>query len=439
MGEFLLDHKQILVIFSFTFIFFSFLLYKNVSFINSHQDIDSKAYLNNAITFHKYNNFVQSGQALDIPYYSMGYAFFIGILYKIFGINNWVLIFVQILLALLTGFLIFRIANYLFDKNTAIISFILFSINLGFLVFSQFILTEILLSFFLVLFLERFVLFLRTNLILYLIESAFCLGLSIAIKPAALYFIFFIILFLLVFAKNRIKSVIIFSLFFYLPILGYMSFNKITYNQFVVGALGNENLYFYFLPKVLACKNNSSIKKELLHIQSLLNGNKLESKSWKKINQLWMQTLKQNPFLCFKIWLLNVLKTFLGLFTTNLKVLVEPTTKGGDVSFFKTKGDFLCRIMTYISAGTCSCIVRVVGFFELVWNVLRYLFCLIAFGSLILNKRWEVFFLLSFFIFYFAFITGHDGCARFRMMFEFILIILAARGIIISWKISKGS
>ena len=29
---------------------------------------------------------------------------------------------------------------------------------------------------------------------------------------------------------------------------------------------------------------------------------------------------------------------------------------------------------------------------------------------------------------FFSFITGHDGCARFRMMFEFLLIILSAFG-----------
>jgi hypothetical protein len=30
---------------------------------------------------------------------------------------------------------------------------------------------------------------------------------------------------------------------------------------------------------------------------------------------------------------------------------------------------------------------------------------------------------------YFSLITGHDGCARFRMLFEFVLIVLAALGV----------
>ena len=46
------------------------------------------------------------------------------------------------------------------------------------------------------------------------------------------------------------------------------------------------------------------------------------------------------------------------------------------------------------------------------------------------------YFLISFFVLtigYFAFITGHDGCARYRMMFEGLYIILAAYGLVIIW------
>ena len=443
-----MSHRCYLTFFSSIFLFLSILLYINVSSVNSHQDIDSKAYISNAITFYNHNSFIKPGQSADIPYYSMGYAFFIGIIYKIFGIsdsgvNNFALIWIQVLLALLTGFLIFKITNYLFDKKTALISFAIFSLNLGFLVFSQFILTEILLAFFLVLFLERFVLFLNSNLLSYLMQAAFVLGISIWVKPAALYFIFPVILFLLFAAKNKkiskIKSILLFSVFFYLPILGYMTFNKVTYNQFVVGALGNENLYFYFLPKVIAQQKNTDVDKETTFVRLLVTGNKLEHQSWEKVNKLFWRTFKSSPVLFFKVWLINVGKTFAGLFTTNLKVLIEESTRGGDVSFFKTKGGILQRSWSYIAAGTNSDIIKIIGLSEAIWNAIRYLLCSIALISLALKKQWKIFFLFSFFVFYFSMITGHDGCARFRMMFEFVLIILAAKGTTISWKISKGS
>jgi hypothetical protein len=39
-----------------------------------------------------------------------------------------------------------------------------------------------------------------------------------------------------------------------------------------------------------------------------------------------------------------------------------------------------------------------------------------------------LFFFLSY-LFYFSIITGHDGCARYRLMFEFILILLSSYAI----------
>ena len=437
-----MSHRCYLTFFSSIFLFASIFLYINVSSVNSHQDIDSKAYITNAIRFYNHNSFIEPGQTADIPYYSMGYALFIGIIYKIFGVNNdFALIWIQVLLALLTGFLIFKITNYLFDKKTALISFAIFSLNLGFLVFSQFILTEILLAFLLVLFLERFVLFLNYNLLSYLMQAAFVLGISIWVKPAALYFIFPVILFLLfsVKSKNKIKSILLFSVFFYLPILGYMTFNKVTYNQFVVGALGNENLYFYFLPKVIAQQKNTDVNKEIISVSSLVTGNKLEHQSWEKVNALFWRTFKSSPVLFVKVLLINVGKTFAGLYATNLKVLIEDDTRGGDVSFFKTNGGILQRSWSYIAAGTNSNIIKIIGLSEAIWNIIRYFLCFIALISLALKKQWNIFFLFSLFVFYFSMITGHDGCARFRMMFEFVLIILAAKGMTISWKISKGS
>jgi hypothetical protein len=72
--------------------------------------------------------------------------------------------------------------------------------------------------------------------------------------------------------------------------------------------------------------------------------------------------------------------------------------------------------------------VLFVGIFEVFWSIARYFLCLVAVFELIRRKKMGLLFLLLIFIGYFSFITGHDGCARFRMMFEFLLIALAAGG-----------
>lgn len=150
-----------LLVFAGLFCLFSWFLYQEVSPVRSHCDIDSSAYLEKGLLFCQTNSFVSPSQTQ--PYYTMGYPFFIGLLYKTFGplchpelvsgstpIN--IIILFQLLLALLSCFLIARIAQRFFGKQAGIIAAGLFSINLGYLVFTQFILTEMLLSFLLLLF-----------------------------------------------------------------------------------------------------------------------------------------------------------------------------------------------------------------------------------------------------------------------------------------------
>ena len=408
-------------------------MHKNVSTVDSYQDIDSKGYIENAIRFCNTNSFVNPDAPKSAPYFALGYAFFLGVIYKIFGVNNSYITWIQVLLALLTGFLIFRATKTLFNKKIALISFAIFSFNLGFIVFSQFILTEILLTFLLVLFLERFVSFLKKEKLRYLIQAGLALGLSVTVKPAAIYFIFLLILFLMLFVGSnfsyKFKAVILLAMSFYLPVVGYMVFNKVNFGYFQVSPLGNENLYFYLLPKVLAHQNKTDAVVEQRNVVALVNGNKLSKESWEKVKALFMENFKKDPILFVRIWLQNVGKTFLGLFSSNLKVLVEPNVHGGDISFFKTKGNFYQRIWSYAAGGTDSLAIKFIGAMEAFWTILRYILCLIALLFLFYKRRWSELFFLTFFIFYFSMITGHDGCARFRMMFEPILILLSALGI----------
>ena len=171
----MLQNKKYLILFTAIFLFFSFILHKSVSHVDSYQDIDSKAYISNATRLAKTGSVVMENGPKDIPYYALGYAFFVGLIYKVFGINNALVTWIQVFLALLTIFLIFRVTGYLFDKRVALIAFVFGCLNVGFLTFSQFILTEILLTFLLVFFFERFVLFAKTKQFFHLIQS-FALG-----------------------------------------------------------------------------------------------------------------------------------------------------------------------------------------------------------------------------------------------------------------------
>lgn len=426
----MISNKQlpILLLSVIIFCLISTFLYLQIPASSGHADIDSKAYTEKALLFYSTNSFASPGQ--EQPYYTLGYPFFIGILYRLFGTTVFPIILAQILLVILSCFLIMRVAQRLFNQQAGYIAAFLCSINLGYLIFTQFILTEILLSFFLLLFFERLTKYLafdNNTQKTALIQSGLALGTSIIVKPAAIFFIFPICLLLLIFTSSswlkKIVTAFVFAASFYLPVIGYMTYNKIVFNNFSVSRLDSVNFYYWFFANVRAQEFGTTSAHERTNLMQLA-----QQRGDGHVRELFWQELKIKPLLFAYVWLLNVAKTFGGLYVTNLKVLLEPKSNA-HVSFFTSSGGLLSKTWHYVSSRSSKAWVIALGIFEALWSFARYVLCL--FGLLYLYRKQKWFFLLLtiLFIAYFSLITGHDGCARFRMMLESILIVLAAGGL----------
>jgi len=418
--------------FSFIYLLLSSITFYSVTNQQKHFDIDSPYYEKMGNIFYEINTFSENTQNLSLSQQPLGYPLFIGIIYKIFSRNvNFVILF-QILLSLLSGLLIALTASRLFGQATALISFALFSINLGFLVFPQFILSETLTALFLIIFFEQLIDFYKTKNITSLAFAGLFLGSSNLLKPAALFFIFPLISLMLFDSKLKIKSASILLISFLMPVIGYMSYNKIMSNKFQFTPLGNYNLYVRFWSKVEGNQKPFLTPQEHLKNIAVSSGeieNLMDQGDWNLVKKEFWNNVKENPFLFIKAWLKDVAKTFLGLYSTNLKLLIEPNVKGGEVSFFYSNGTMFEKIHKYISMGTKSLTLILVGYAETIWNLIRYILCFIALIFMIPKRQYFIFSLFLIYILYFSFITGFDGCARYRMMFEFLLIILSAQGI----------
>jgi len=92
------------------------------------------------------------------------------------------------------------------------------------------------------------------------------------------------------------------------------------------------------------------------------------------------------------------------------------------------------RLMAYITQGTTSPTVQILALFEALWSIIRWMLVIIAFFFLFKNKQYLICWLFGSFIAQSAFVTGMDGCCRYRIMFEPLLIILAAVGMIIIYQ-----
>ncbi len=418
----------LLMLFSAIFLNLSLILFLQIPPTNFHCDIDSKAYIEKATFLYEKNTLAPIPTQTQFPYYTLGYPIIMGIIFKIFSPQiEWVILF-QILLTLLAAFLIFVTAKRLFNETVGIISFALTCINVGFLTFSQFILTESFLTLFLILFFERFTAYLYDNNLKSLSVSGIALGISVLIKPAALYYP--ILLLPLIYysapSDKKLNFSASFLLLFATPIFAYMLHNKIVFDQFKIGNLDSVNVYFWFYPNVLAQKYGTSSDTERLKLQFIAGHNNFNIEY---IKLMFKQDFMENPTLFVYVWFKNIIKTFLGLFTTNLKVLIEPYVHGGDISFFKMHGTVFQKVLLYIESGASSNWLKSIGFYEAIWSIIRYILCFFALITIFTNKKYTLLYFISSYIFYFSIITGHDGCARFRMMFEFVLIILASIGL----------
>lgn len=404
----------------------SYFLYTQVSVIQSHQDVDSKAYLANAQLFYQNNSFVWPNSASgNYPYYTLGYAFILGLLFKLFGSNDWVIIFVQLLVSLISLLLIFDIAKKIAGPQAALIAYIFACINLGFIIFSQFILAEIWLTFFLLLFFHRFITFLSNKDIVVLAQAALALSISVLIKPAALYYWPLLLPCFWICSTYSFKRFLSFCLVwcfvFYAPLAAYSLHNKFTFNRWYICELDHENMVYWFFPNVLAHKYSTDQNYERSQLRLL---------SQSQAHEKFMQELLQSPHLFVIVWLKNVAKTWVGLFVSNLKVLVEQDLHGGDISYFKTKGSLIQRAHAYVNTGTKKQWIIALGYFEVVWSLIRLALCFAAILLLMQTHQWLLIYLIVTYLAYFSLITGHDGCARFRMLFEWLLIIMAALGVL---------
>ncbi|OGB84079.1 hypothetical protein A3F66_06180 [candidate division TM6 bacterium RIFCSPHIGHO2_12_FULL_32_22] len=524
------------------FLFLSLIIFKIMP-TKGHFEIDSVTYDSIATNFAQKGLLLDPRNSFNPPLEVVGYPLFLGLIYRFFG-DILPVVFIQALLALLCFWLMSRILEILSDScfdtfyftkvrrtlpdfaegfvghgsmTGPIILAILFLTNLGFLVFTQLLMAEILYVLFLLFFLERF-------LSKKILQAAFIGGLSVVIKPAILFFpvllvpfIFYVMratpsqrrarrslwqslgypaLRLIAFAQcdrswlpglrslcpksidfainyggvgsepigesnheirdgetrsndtYPFKLSFYFLLAFYFPIFLYSCFNYYNYGFFYISAVTRANLFNFFLPKLKAVLPDIEVA---------------------SFNDLFFVCLT-HPFIATKIWVLNVLKTLVGLHATHLKVMYNNIVPGSH-SFFKIQGNLCDKFYGYIFGGNSSLLIALIAILEAIWIPIRLVFASVGLFSLyrpiiwfdtsclakaqqdthherpitlparrslmaksgsdsagIVSKGNAIF--LTIYIVYFLAITGADGCSRLRMMVEPVFIVLSVIGIV---------
>lgn len=417
------------------FLSLSGLLYYAAPHVQSHFDRDSAGYDRIARNFAATGHLADPGVRGGIPIQPIGYPLLLGVLYKVFGPDVRPVIFLQVLLTLVCIGLIFLIAGRLFGSQVAYIALFLSATNLGFLIYAQLLLAETVMLTFLLLFFERLTAFMREQKIMQLLQAGLVLGFSILIKPMALLFIFLLLPFIwfcpcrtaAVWRKLKCVSMLLIS--FYVPLVGYMAYNYHQYGYFRYAPMTSLNIYQCYLSKVIAAVDHVPVEPVRTQTLAFTGAHGFDEAGWDTGRQLFAVYAHKQPLMFAKVWAINVLKTIFGLYVTQLKLFLNPVLVGGSHSFFKISGTLCDRCVTYIVGGSPNSFVARVAIFEFFWNLVRWLLVLCALVLLVRRRSWCLLYLFGAYTFQCAFVTGIDGCCRYRMTFEPILIMLAAIGI----------
>lgn len=205
-----------------------------------------------------------------------------------------------------------------------------------------------------------------------------------------------------------------------------MAYNKKVFGVFCVTNLVNENIFIYFLPRRILPQLDTPMREIFTE---KINACKDYEEKLELSKEIFFTIAKEHPFIICSAWANAMLRTFLGLYSTQLKSMFNPSIQGGSCSFFNMQGAFLERIEKYITFGSKSPYLTLICLIEAWWLIMQYFLVILGFFALLCKKQYSLCFLFGSYISYFSFITGHDGCGRYRLMFEPILILLAAIGI----------
>jgi hypothetical protein len=229
------------------------------------------------------------------------------------------------------------------------------------------------------------------------------------------------------------QSILFFIIAFALPPLVYMWRNYLIYGYFSFAPMMALNMYQCFLAKVIHHITGEPLQSIVDHQLRFTAVNSFDPAGWQQARQLFFFYLKRYPGTFVYVWLLNVIKTVCGLFTTQLKVLIEPQVRGGDCSFFLTSGTIIERAYAYIESGITHSWIRWIAWLEAGWMIVRAWLVMIGFWGLFQEKKYGLLGIFVLCLMLFCGVTGMDGCCRYRIVCEPLLIMITAYALIRIW------
>ncbi len=393
--------------------------------------VDSEPYNTFALNILHDRSFQNTG-----TYRTPGYPAFIALVYAVFGARPWIVILIQAFIGTLTIFLVHLWARQWFDEKVANVSALLFAIEPHVIVYGACLLTETLFVFIVMLSMIAWYRSMSNRNIALTAVSAALMGYAVLIKPVAVIFpaaiIFLVIIFNNTNLRFKIKSVIVYVLLFFLVMSSWMFKNYQQYGHFSLSHINGFNLLYVSAAYtevartgrtyIDVCKDFDVAAREkgALDTSDLFKQSRIFSK-------LGLTYIRSHPVPFIKRHVTGMLTLFTNLASTDTMDLMGLDSMKKKYNVYEFH-NYVDMVKWYFQNKTFDEIIF--GSCVSAFLILTYLFCFYGMWAALSEKLYFCFIINFSVAFYFCFMTGVFGVARYRLPLIPFYILFTAYGII---------
>lgn len=367
------------------------------------------------------------------------YTLFIAGPYFIFR-NLWSVIFIQNIIGAFSALLVFALGKKLFNKTTGTIAALIFALEPNLAFWSNYLFSETLFVFFLLLATLFFVKFIDKKNIFHIFLSGFLLGLTAMARFIGQYLPFIFVLFLIIFFFSRIpikklaSGILIFITIFLVTIAPWSIRNKIQFDTFklswktIIFCGTNKDVYLDFAKKKMPPIDYAEFEDNVLvHSEKIVPTIPFykNPKESSMVCQGLIKIFKHDPVGYTYLYLRSLVPFFLGSgYTTIVNTFIPETDlKVRDYVDNKQTTSF-----TYFLGGHVG--IQAIAFYGGLFLWITFTILMLAgfvFGLRDKKKMFSVLF-FAVLIIYFATTSGFGGFSRFRIPVNPFIFILVAYG-----------
>jgi 4-amino-4-deoxy-L-arabinose transferase-like glycosyltransferase len=372
------------------------------------------------------------------------YPYFIALLYWLFGKDNRVVIFTQIILDCISILLVYTIGLQLFNKITALLAGVLAAVGVDLITQSMFVLTETLFTLLLLSSLVSLTMGLKKGKHYWFLLSAFFLGVSILCRPMAVYFPLIsgliIIAFLRKQRRENILAVILHVSLIFIILCPWLIRNVNLLGNPTISTISSKYLYYYSAASVEAHLRNVSEESVRLDMSARVD-QYLQVVGWEKTpltvmlaeNAMAKEILFSHPLIFLGLHIKSDLNSLLPNVTDLTEILGVTVGERGTASVLNQYG--LWSAVKYYFGDR----IWLVGLLSplIIFLGLIYLGDIISLVGLLKRKKHMTIFLLCLPVLYFIGLPGAPSLPRFRVPVMPYLYLLAADGICLMFSYLK--